>query len=94
MCLAKRYTTDHEWVSFDSDSAVGTMGITEYAQKSLGDVVFVELPAANSTIAQGGEFKRQVLRRRTKPETGNDVAYMGRPRRGLDSPQIQPIHVG
>ena len=52
---AARYTTDHEWVSFDSSSSIGTVGITEYAQKALGDVVFVELPSAGTEVAQGGE---------------------------------------
>ncbi len=37
-----RYTTDHEWVRVQGDRA--TVGITDYAQKQLGDVVFVELP--------------------------------------------------
>ncbi|KAK4048813.1 glycine cleavage system H-protein subunit [Microbotryomycetes sp. JL201] len=54
--VTKRFTTDHEWISFDSDSAIGTMGITEYAQKSLGDVVYVELPATQTTIAQGEQI--------------------------------------
>ncbi|KAK1925672.1 putative glycine dehydrogenase [Papiliotrema laurentii] len=48
-----RYTTDHEWVTFDTDSNIGTVGITDYAQKALGDVVFVELPSVGSEIAQG-----------------------------------------
>ncbi|KAK4052943.1 glycine cleavage system H-protein subunit [Microbotryomycetes sp. JL221] len=54
--VTKRFTTDHEWISFDSDSSVGTIGITEYAQKSLGDVVYVELPAQHTTIAQGEQI--------------------------------------
>lgn len=37
------YTEDHEWVRIDSD--VGTIGITDYAQKMMGELVFVELPA-------------------------------------------------
>ncbi|OCF35013.1 glycine cleavage system H protein [Kwoniella heveanensis BCC8398] len=48
-----RYTTDHEWVTFDGNTNVGTVGITEYAQKALGDVVFVELPGQGSEVAQG-----------------------------------------
>lgn len=56
LCLAaKRYTTDHEWVQVDEGKAVGTMGVTEYAQKALGDVVYVELPALGSEVATGGE---------------------------------------
>ncbi|WWD18774.1 glycine cleavage system H protein [Kwoniella shandongensis] len=51
--VSTRYTTDHEWVSFDSNTNIGTVGITDYAQKALGDVVFVELPAQGNEIAQG-----------------------------------------
>ncbi|EIW67587.1 hypothetical protein TREMEDRAFT_33439, partial [Tremella mesenterica DSM 1558] len=47
-----RYTVDHEWVSFDPSSNIGTVGITDYAQKALGDVVFVELPGVGSEVAQ------------------------------------------
>ena len=50
-----RYTTDHEWVAFDNASGIGTVGITDYAQKALGDVVFVELPGAGAEVVQGGE---------------------------------------
>jgi glycine cleavage system H protein len=38
-----RYTRDHEWIELDDDG-IGTVGITDYAQSQLGDVVFVELP--------------------------------------------------
>jgi glycine cleavage system H protein len=47
------YTKDHEWISVDGD--VGTVGITQYAQSQLGDVVFVELPEVGKTIAKSGE---------------------------------------
>src|SRR5712671_4363751 len=52
---AKRYTTDHELIKFDDERGIGTVSITDYAQKSLGDVVFVELPEKGKTIEQGGE---------------------------------------
>ena len=49
-----KYTKDHEWVrSGDGDA---TVGITDYAQAQLGDVVFVELPAVGRTIKQGEVF--------------------------------------
>ncbi len=48
-----RYSRDHEWIRIEGDVAV--MGISEYAQKQLGDVVFVELPAVSTTIDAGGE---------------------------------------
>ena len=42
------YTSDHEWLSIDGD--VATVGITDYAQQQLGDVVFVELPKVGRTL--------------------------------------------
>jgi glycine cleavage system H protein len=47
------FTTEHEWVSVDGD--VATVGITDYAQAQLGDIVFVELPAAGAIVSKGGE---------------------------------------
>ncbi|KAI5449139.1 glycine cleavage system H-protein subunit [Naganishia albida] len=47
-----RYTTDHEYVQLDDATNVGTVGITDYAQKALGDVVFVELPQVDSEVTQ------------------------------------------
>lgn len=49
-----KYTNDHEWVSVDGD--VATVGITDYAQGELGDLVFVELPGVGTTITQGTSF--------------------------------------
>ncbi|NVK36084.1 MAG: glycine cleavage system protein GcvH [Rhodobacteraceae bacterium] len=47
------YSKDHEWISVEGD--VATVGITSYAQEQLGDVVYVELPDAGKTVAQGDE---------------------------------------
>lgn len=47
----KRYTVEHEWILVDG--AVATVGITEHAQKQLGDLVFVDLPEGGRTIAKG-----------------------------------------
>lgn len=52
---AYKYTSDHEWSTLDTSKNVATVGITEYAQKALGDVVFVELPEVGTVIAQGGQ---------------------------------------
>ena len=49
----RRYTEDHEWVEMEDD--IGTVGITDYAQEQLGDVVFVELPAIGKVLAKGEE---------------------------------------
>lgn len=48
-----RYTRDHEWIRLDGD--VGTVGISNYAQTQLGDIVFVELPEVGRKLAKGGE---------------------------------------
>jgi len=45
------FTRDHEWVSVEGAS--GTVGVTDYAQGQLGDVVFVEVPAAGTTVTKG-----------------------------------------
>jgi glycine cleavage system H protein len=50
-----RYSKDHEWVRCDGDGDVAVIGITDYAQKQLGDVVYVELPEIGRTVAQGDE---------------------------------------
>jgi glycine cleavage system H protein len=50
-----RFTAEHEWVKFDDATNIGIIGITDYAQKSLGDVVYVELPSEGSEVKQGGE---------------------------------------
>jgi glycine cleavage system H protein len=49
----KRFSKDHEWIRRDGDTV--TIGITDYAQSQLGDVVYVELPELGRTVAQGGE---------------------------------------
>lgn len=49
-----RYTKDHEWAK--TDGSLITVGITEFAQDSLGDVVFVELPKVGTTIEKGKQF--------------------------------------
>jgi glycine cleavage system H protein len=49
-----RYSKDHEWIRRDGD--VVTIGITEFAQDSLGDVVFVEIPDRGAQVATGDSF--------------------------------------
>lgn len=50
---AVKYTRDHEWIRVEGDVAV--IGITDYAQTQLGDVVYVELPEIGRRVAQGKE---------------------------------------
>ena len=49
-----RYTSEHEWVSLEGN--IATIGITEYAQGELGDIVFVELPNPGDEIKTGAAF--------------------------------------
>ena len=49
-----RYTKDHEWIRISGDTA--EIGITDYAQQQLGDVVYVDLPDVGRTIAAGDSF--------------------------------------
>ena len=49
-----RYAKSHEWLALDGDTA--TVGITDYAQGSLGDIVFVELPKIGAEFAAGATF--------------------------------------
>ncbi|GAC1664510.1 MAG: glycine cleavage system protein GcvH [Candidatus Limnocylindrales bacterium] len=49
-----RYTKEHEWVRVDGDEAI--IGITEYAARQLGDIVFVELPEVGRSLAQSATF--------------------------------------
>jgi glycine cleavage system H protein len=49
-----RYTKEHEWISVDGTA--GTVGITDYAQSSLGDIVFVELPKVGDPLEAGKIF--------------------------------------
>ena len=51
--MTRYYTQDHEWVDVNGDTA--TVGITDYAQGQLGDIVFAEVPAVGSTLKKGGD---------------------------------------
>jgi glycine cleavage system H protein len=48
------YTDDHEWIKVDNDETI--IGISDYAQDQLGDIVFVELPQVGETFERGAEF--------------------------------------
>jgi glycine cleavage system H protein len=49
-----RYTKEHEWIKVDGN--IGTVGITDYAQNSLGDIVFVDLPKVGDTVEAAKSF--------------------------------------
>ena len=49
----KKYSKDHEWIEVNGDNAI--IGITDHAQESLGDIVFVDLPEINKVVKAGDE---------------------------------------
>jgi glycine cleavage system H protein len=49
-----RYTREHEWIELDG--AIGTVGITDYAQSSLGDIVYVDVPKVGDTVTANATF--------------------------------------
>jgi glycine cleavage system H protein len=49
------YTKDHEWIDLDDNGNTATVGITDYAQSQLGDIVFVEVPANGTKVIKGGD---------------------------------------
>lgn len=51
--MARYFTDEHEWIDVEGDSA--TVGITDYAQEQLGDIVFVELPEVGTMLDKGGD---------------------------------------
>jgi glycine cleavage system H protein len=51
--MTVHYTPEHEWIRVEGDTA--TVGITDFAQGQLGDIVFVELPDAGKQVSKGGE---------------------------------------
>ena len=51
--MSRYFTEEHEWVEVEGDTA--TIGITEYAQEQLGDIVFVETPEVGATLEQGDD---------------------------------------
>ena len=51
--MSRYFTEDHEWV--DVEGEIATVGITEYAQSQLGDIVFVELPTEGATFTKGDD---------------------------------------
>ncbi|MEP2735707.1 MAG: glycine cleavage system protein GcvH [Erythrobacter sp.] len=51
--MPRYFTDEHEWIDVEGDSA--TVGITDYAQEQLGDIVFVELPDAGAPLDKGGD---------------------------------------
>ena len=51
--MSKKYTKDHEWVSIEND--IATVGISNHAQESLGDIVFIELPSVGKSVKEKDE---------------------------------------
>ena len=78
----RRYTKDHEWIIVTGN--LGRVGITDYAQKQLGDVVFVELPDVGRAVSQGqtaGTIESvKAVSELYSPASGKVVAVNPRPR--------------
>jgi glycine cleavage system H protein len=51
--MTRYFTSEHEWIDVDGD--VATVGITDYAQGQLGDIVFADVPAPGTVLAKGGD---------------------------------------
>lgn len=51
--MTRYFTDEHEWIEVEGNSA--TVGITDYAQSQLGDIVFAEVPAVGATLSKGGD---------------------------------------
>jgi glycine cleavage system H protein len=51
--MARYFTEEHEWIDLEGDTA--TVGITDYAQEQLGDIVFIELPDVGAVVDKGGD---------------------------------------
>ena len=56
MSPSRRYTKTHEWIAIEEGRMEGAVGITDFAQKEVTDVVFVELPKMGKKIPRGGEI--------------------------------------
>ena len=52
----RKYSREHEWILLEAGAGVATIGITQFATESLGDVVFVDLPDVGSELTQFGKF--------------------------------------
>lgn len=50
--FSTKYTSDHEWISLDKSTNIGTIGITDFAQSQLGDIVHISLPKLNESFKQ------------------------------------------
>ena len=82
------YTADHEWLRIEGD--VATIGVTDYAQSQLGDVVFVELPkvgrslkkAEAAAVVESGQGRVRRLRADFGRSVGNQRRAVGRARAG------------
>ena len=77
----RSYIKDHDWVQVGADG-IATFGITDYAQDSLGDVVFVELPEPGSEVTQSEYLRRgRVGKGRIRPDRARE-RHRSRAQRG------------
>ena len=76
--MPRYFTDEHEWIDVEGESA--TVGITDYAQEQLGDIVFVELPEVGSQVEKGGEAA-VVESVKAAPTSGKRRSFLERLRR-------------
>src|SRR5689334_10457799 len=91
-----KYTKEHEWIRVDGNT--GAIGITDFAQQQLGDVVFVELPDVGSTITAGQVFgtveSAKAVSELFAPVTGGVVEVHGSLKDRPDHVHSQPHEAG
>ena len=95
--MTTRYTKDHEWVRLEGD--VATVGITPYAAEQLGDVVYVELPAAGASFAQWQAALQAVTYSNTSqdPNTADRIINItvndGQPVNSASNTAVATVHI-
>ena len=91
------YTADHEWIRIEGD--VATIGVTDYAQSQLGDVVFVELPKVGRTLKKAEAAAvvesvkaafRDTMRRRRARSLRSTLSSPASPRWSIPTPLTRP----
>jgi len=91
-----RYAQDHEWVRLEGETA--TIGISDYAQDQLGDIVFVELPSVGETLEKGQEFGTvesvKAVSELYMPISGEVTGVNGKLENGPDLVNAQPYGEG
>ncbi len=93
-----QYTAEHEWVATAEDEGTVRVGITDYAQDQLGDVVFVQLPTAGETVSAGDSIAEVESTKSVSeiyaPLAGEITADQRLPGRHPRAAQLRPLRLG